>query len=220
MRLKQWRPTLIVLAGAVVVLLGISIAYGLTHPGPRRASAAGVTVHPVPHDAPGPVISIPASSMVLATQIGARISVQHGGNIPTRFTIWRDPFEAQWVGTTSTGDQFFLGPQGVYKSDLYMVLFVWKADGSFKSATIADVGPNPSKAESDAAKQAMLGTLGAFRRTDLFIQPFAVKAFGLHFGFVPRFDDSSDPTSRVWIELLPANNMAFTAPWTYGHYDT
>ena len=219
MRLKQWRQILTVLA-AVVVLLGISIAYGLAHPAPHRGSSARATVHPVPHDAPGPVITIPPSSMLLTTEIGARISVPHGGNIPNRFTIWRDAFEAQWVGTTSTGDQFFVGPQGVYKSDLYIVLFVWKADGAFKSATIADVGPNPSRAEGEAAKQAMLGTLGAFRRTDLFIQPFAVKAFGLHFGFVPRLDDSSDPTSRVWIELLPANNMAFTAPWTYGHYDT
>jgi hypothetical protein len=168
-------------------------------------------------------MTISPSSMVLNTQVGTRIVVPHGGKVPNRFTIWRDSFEAHWVGATSTGDQFYVGPQFNVAdpvSDLYMVLFLWTADGSFKSATIADVNPDASRAESDAVKQSMLSTLGSFRRTDLFIQPFAVKAFGLHFGFVPRLDDSSDPTSRVWIELLPANNMAFTAPWTYGHYDT
>jgi hypothetical protein len=168
-------------------------------------------------------MSMAPKQVTLDTQLGTRITVPHGGAVPNRFTIWRDPYDAKWMGTTASGDQFYFGQQfnlGAKQSDIYQVLFVWRADGSFKSATIDDLGADPASATVDAARQARLSGLGAFRRNDIFVQPFGVKAFALHFGFIPRLPDSGDSSDTVWIELLPANNMAFTAPWTYGHYDT
>src|SRR6202000_2522984 len=103
------------------------------------------------------------------------------------------------------------------------VLFLFSSGGAFKSATISDFsaasGPASdldtnvdAKSETEVRDQ-LLSTLGPFRRTDIFIQPFAVRAYGLRFGFIPVVDPNypGQPT----IELLPANNMAFNAPWTY-----
>jgi hypothetical protein len=146
--------------------------------------------------------------------------VYAGAGVPKRFTIWHDSFEAKWTGTTLSGDQFYFGPQGEYAGtnpDYFDVLFRWSASGEFKSSRIVDLGADPSAVTQHAVQSQMLSTLGQFRLGDLYVQPFAATAFGIRFGFVPVASSGGYPLA---IELLPANNMAFTAPWTYGHYDT
>lgn len=220
------------LVSAAVLFVGIALLSGCSGPA-AKSTAVGDAVHRGAHDPPGPLTTVAPPALFFTTETGIRVRTPHGDGIPNRFTIWRDAYEAEWVGTTTSGAQFYLGTQfnlGDPKSDAYEVLFLFTSDGAFKSATVIDFGlsagvasdfdTNVDQTTEDEARNQLLSTLGQFRRTDIFIEPFAVKAYGLKFGFIPQLPDASDSGDTVSIELLPANNMAFNPPWTYGHYDT
>jgi hypothetical protein len=218
------------LALIALALVAIAVVSGCSA---EATKAPGVVVHRKVHDAPGPVMTSAPIAHPFELMVGIRVKTPTGNGIPNRFTIWRDPYEAKWMGTTSAGKQFYVGTQydlSQAQSDAYEVLFLFTASGAFESATVIDFGSasgvasdfdtNVDQAVESEAREQLLGSLGAFRRTDIFIQPFAVKAYGLEFGFVPLPAVENDPEQPATIELLPANNMAFYAPWTYGHYDT
>jgi hypothetical protein len=217
---------------AVAVLVAVAVLSGCANDG-AASSAPGVIVHRKAHDVPGPLTTVSPIAKRFKSVTGTRVKIPSGNGIPNRFTIWRDPYEAKWIGTTSTGEQFYLGTQYNFagtSSDAYEDLFLFTSSGTFQSATIVDFGrasgvasdfdTNVDQMTEGEARSQLLSSLGQFRRTDIFIQPFAVKAYGLKFGFIPQLPDPSDLSDTVSIQLLPANNMAFSPPWTYGHYDT
>lgn len=149
-------------------------------------------------------------------QDGKRFAILADADVPKRFSIWHDEFEAEYVGKTSDGHQFFVGDDtsGDFRRG-YLVLFLWDADGAFESASVADLGTEQNDATRSAARSKFLKALGTYRIANIRVEPFGVTAFGDEVGFIPkRFDGS------LSIELLPANTMAFNPPWTYGHYDT
>jgi hypothetical protein len=219
MRQRRQLRQLIFVAAVMSVVLAISIAYGVQHTH-VRAIVSPTPKSAVLHDQPGPVTSVSPMPIALVEQTGSRTAVYSGGGVPKRFTIWHDSFEAKWTGTTLSGDQFYFGPQGDVggsNPDYFDVLFRWSSNGEFRSAHVVDLGPRPSVATQQAAESQILSTLGKFRLGDLYVQPFGVLAFGIRFGFIPAPPSDGYP---VAVELLPENNMAFTSPWTYGHYDT
>lgn len=186
----------------------------------------GVTAAPSssPHVDSGPSFPPSVPSTPLPSTF-ASVTEEHDvatpvPGVPSRFTIWTDQYQAKWIGQTATGFRFYVGVDfdaSVKTPDAYAVLFLWTAAGRFSSATIIDLGPTDSNSAINRADSDLRLTLGGYKLGTIHVQPFAVDAFGFEMGFIPVAASGGYPPS---VQLLPADDMAFHAPWSYGHYDT
>jgi len=145
---------------------------------------------------------------------------------PERIAIDHDDYHARYVGHRADGSQFFLTEPfdpGTYGGDdarLFVALYLFDADGSFRSADIAQVGEgdHPDPAVRQAAIATHLRRLGRVSYDRIEVEPFSVRRYGLTFGLVVSEPDDGDDT--WWVTVEPGDYMAFSPPWDGGGYDT
>ena len=144
---------------------------------------------------------------------------------PTRIAIDHDDYQARYVGHRADGSQFFLTEPfdpGTYEGGdarAFVALYLFDADGSFRSAAIDQVGEGdrPDPRARRAAVQAHLARLGRITFDRIEVEPFSVRRFGLTFGLVVSEPDGDD---TWWVTAEPGDYMAFSPPWDGGGYDT
>lgn len=144
---------------------------------------------------------------------------------PTRIAIDHDDHHARFVGHRADGSQFFLTEPfdpGTYEGGdarVFVALYLFDADGSFRSAAVDQVGKGdrPDPRARRAAVEAHLTRLGDVTYDRIEVEPFSVRRFGLTFGLIVNEPDGDD---TWWVTAEPGDYMAFSPPWDGGGYDT
>ncbi|HEY9716255.1 MAG TPA: hypothetical protein V6C69_02205 [Trichormus sp.] len=143
---------------------------------------------------------------------------------PEVLVIDHDDYDAQYVGRTADGRQFFLTTPFLPARDPsagneFVALFLFDGKGDLLEAKIDEFGPRAMldlerRKELKAQRMAELGKV-SFER--IAVKPFFVEGFGQAVGLIP-FQYEKD--NRWYVVMLPGNYMSFGEPWDYGHYDT
>ena len=138
--------------------------------------------------------------------------------VPERFLIVPDDYQAEYAGTAQDGRLFFIATPFVSGDDgnEFIATFFWNADGSYQSMDVDEFGARDTldQAAWDASMQQHIDDLGDYTLGAISVAPFSAEAFGVEMGFVPQRYDG-----YIWISLLPGDYMAYTPPWD-GLYDT
>jgi hypothetical protein len=154
---------------------------------------------------------------------------------PKTIAINPDDYDAQHVGRTADGRQFFLTRPfepaiGGRVGREFVALYIFDASGKLLEARIDDFGPrlpqaappgNVARVHDQKHHQLFeqrLRELGDVRFERIEIAPFTVDRFGTTFGLIPR--PPEDDEGGWWVEVEPGNYMAFHKPWDSGDYDT
>jgi hypothetical protein len=146
---------------------------------------------------------------------------------PKTLTVANDDDVARYVGRTTDGRQFFLTTPFVPASDRagipgreFLALYTFDQTGQLVDTVIDDLGTraNLDEAACAARREALLRSLGPLRYCSIQIAPFAVRRFGVDFGFIPRPPEEEGDDYCVIVE--PGDYMCFWPPWTSGEYDT
>ena len=146
---------------------------------------------------------------------------------PKRIKIKPDDYEANNIGKTSDGRQFFLTcpfVQGNKNSPgaEYVACYIFDAAGELASAQIDALGVRGS---GTAEKRVLmlekhLKALGKTRRQAIKVAPFSLNKHGTEFGLIARPpEEPINAQDHWWVEAQPGNYMAFYPPWD-GEYDT
>jgi len=148
-------------------------------------------------------------------------------DLPPRFVrINLDDYDAQYVGKTADGGQFFLTfpfvPRISSSGGSFVALYLFDEFGLLREARIHEPSREGLNTQSavDEFAQSLLNSLGKLRYCDIKVAPFAVERFGIQFGLIYEredIDEDDDPYCSVIVE--PGNYMAFNPPWD-GDYDT
>ena len=136
--------------------------------------------------------------------------------VPERFTIVPDAWQAKYVGTVVDDRRFYLHAAQL-ESGPATVVFFWRNDGSFESV---DVEPFSDRDDYDEALERHLARLGSPSIGSITVAPFAVEHEGETVGFVPQEPDATDGDGIASVRLLPADNIVYYWPWDGEGYDT
>jgi hypothetical protein len=135
-----------------------------------------------------------------------------------------DDYDAEYVGRTKDGRQFFLTtpfvPGAGKRSREFIALYVFDKAGFLKSATIDDLGPRATMDEVArvARWDQLLASLGDVKYRRIKVAPFKIECFGVEFGLIPRPPEEAGEDWCVTVE--PGDYMCFWPPWSTGDYDT
>jgi hypothetical protein len=145
---------------------------------------------------------------------------------PKRIKIVPDDYHSKFVGTTADLKQFFITtpftsfhPE-TKKSCEFIAVFIWEKDGSFKEASIDNLGPRDQLNNEERKKIFInrIKELGKIKQSTIEIEPFQVERFDLTFGLIYSRSEINGHKHET-VELHPGNFMAFYPPWE-GDYDT
>jgi hypothetical protein len=144
---------------------------------------------------------------------------------PALIAINHDDHQAEHVGHTRDGRQFFLTnpfePAGRDQAGAeYVALFLFDSSGNLLEATIDDFGPRATVDYQRRRRiyEQRLAELGEVVFDRIEVKPFAVQRFSRQLGLIPREPGEDDDQWAV--EMMPGNYMAFFEPWDSGEYDT
>jgi hypothetical protein len=144
---------------------------------------------------------------------------------PSLIAINHDDYQAEHIGRTANGRQFFLTTPfepaiGGKVGCEFVALFLFDGAGTLLEAKIESFGPRASLDDTKRRRlyEEWLNELGDVSFERIEVAPFSVERFGTIFGLVPRPPDEDG--DGWWVELQPGNYMAFHEPWDSGEYDT
>jgi hypothetical protein len=146
---------------------------------------------------------------------------------PKTVALNHDNYHAEDVGRLADGRQFFLTTPFVPADEVgtptgreFIALYVFDKTGRLVSATIDDLGPRATMDEPArlTRRDALLASLGPFKRQRIKVAPFRIEMFGVEFGFISRPPEEPGESWAVIVE--PGDFMCFWPPWTSGEYDT
>ncbi|WP_203833353.1 hypothetical protein [Actinoplanes regularis] len=129
---------------------------------------------------------------------------------PERIAIDHNTFEAEHVGHTPDGGQFFLTTPFEPGGRRFVALYLFDRDGRFVTAEI-----DPFDKE---LYQRRLKSLGKMTFNRIVVEPFEVEQLGQTFGLV--VDEPTTSDEICWVTAEPGDYMAFAEPWDLGAYDT
>lgn len=143
---------------------------------------------------------------------------------PKLIPIVHDDYQAEHIGTTADGRQYFLTTPfvpgyGPGQGGEFIARYVFSRSGDLLEATIDDLGPRDTmdhQRREDLFRQ-RLSELGPTTPGDIRVKPFVVERSGVQFGliaFAPEEDGDG-----WWVKAMPGDYMAFHDPWD-GLYDT
>jgi hypothetical protein len=144
---------------------------------------------------------------------------------PKLVTLDHNEYEAEHVGRTKDGRQFFLTTPfvpalGKEPGREFIALYVFDKAGHLLSVVIDDLGARATMDEPArrARRDELLASLGAVTYRRIRVAPFRVECFGVELGFIPQPPEEPGEDWSVIVE--PGNYMCFWPPWTSGDYDT
>jgi hypothetical protein len=148
-----------------------------------------------------------------------------GKKPPKLVALDHNEYEAEHVGRTKDGRQFFLTLPFVPKSGKvtgreFIALYIFDKKGQLQSATIDDLGTR-ARVDTDARiarRDTLLASLGSCKFQRIKIAPFRIEMYGVEFGFIPQ--PPTEPGEDWSVIVEPGNYMCFWPPWTTGDYDT
>ncbi|GIE91485.1 hypothetical protein [Actinoplanes regularis] len=129
---------------------------------------------------------------------------------PERIAIDHNTFEAEHVGHTADGGQFFLTTPFEPAGRRFVALYLFDRVGRFVRAEIDPFDKD--------LYQRRLKNLGKVTFDRIVVEPFEVEKFGQTFGLVVDEPTASDEI--WWVTAEPGDYMAFAEPWDLGTYDT
>jgi hypothetical protein len=147
---------------------------------------------------------------------------------PELVAINHDKYDAEHVGRTADGRQFFLTTPfepawGDRAGSEFLALFLFDAAGNLLEAKIDDLGPRATMHldRRRTLQDERLKELGKINFERIEVKPFFVERFGRAFGLIPhQYEESVDKDRNWYVLLLPGNYMSFVQPWNRGRYDT
>ncbi|WP_424684234.1 hypothetical protein [Frateuria sp. YIM B11624] len=144
---------------------------------------------------------------------------------PKLIAIDHDDYQAEFVGKTADGRQFFLTTPfepaiGGKAGEEFVALYLFDMKGALVEAKIESFGPRDTMDEAvrQAFHKKLLSYIEPVKYQRIEVAPFSVEKFGTTFGLVPR--TPNDEEDEWAIEAQPGNYMAFFEPWDSGEYDT
>jgi hypothetical protein len=145
--------------------------------------------------------------------------------LPNLIAINHNDYEAQCVGRTEDGRQFFLTTPFVpaikgNPGREFLALYLFDKHGGLLEAWIEDLGTRAALDENKARaiQDQMLASLGPVKFRRIKVTPFRIERFGVEFGFIP--EPPEEPGEEWSVIVEPGNYMAFFPPWSSGEYDT
>lgn len=146
-----------------------------------------------------------------------------GVGAPTRIRILPDDYHVPVAGVLTDGRQCFVSEE-LFEGDRQFVgAFIWTADGLFDEVRLigaardASLPPGQAGPGADGAVRLddLVAELGGVQLGPIEVQPFAVRADGVDFGFVPSSFEAE------WsVSVHPGDFIAYYEPWDGEEYDT
>jgi hypothetical protein len=152
---------------------------------------------------------------------GAR--TDFGSGAPSRIRILPDDHHVPVAGTLPDGRRCFVSEELFAGDQQFVAAFIWSEDGTFEelrvigTARAASLPPGQAgpRADGAAGLEDLVAELGGVELGPIDVQPFAVQADGVEFGFVPRSWDGE------WgVSVEPGDFIAYSEPWDGEDYDT
>jgi hypothetical protein len=152
----------------------------------------------------------------------------HQVGAPELIAIDQDDYHAELVGTTASGQQFFITnlfrpASADSPRQEYLAVFLFNEDGDLVDSKV-DIFPpgnlSPDELERfEQLQELRLSELGEVSFQDILVKPFAVEHHGEMMGLVPvLYGDEQDEDGWV-VEIIPGRFMAFNPPWDSGKYE-
>lgn len=136
-----------------------------------------------------------------------------------------DSFHLTDVGELNDGNYYWIDRQlvsdGTDTRD-FVAVYLFDPQGNLINSEIIDRGlrSDPNKIPLEDVFDRVSKRIGVKRRTDFWVYPFSVAAFGQKFGLVVRERQEGERDGFQAVDAMPGFTLMFYPPWIDGLYDT
>lgn len=111
----------------------------------------------------------------------------------------------------------------------FVATYIFDESGNLSSHEIKDLGLRSDPARLSAKEivaeelhrlEVKRSIFSRSKRSDFWVRPFSVQAYGLEFGLVVREKDEENTEGSELVDAMPGSTQLFYPPWADGLYDT